>query len=76
MWRRLQAARESVEAERREHGRPPAFGHERGERRPRSWWCTTSGRCPQAIIDGDGEAAERAAAQHVLRFKDEIRQVI
>jgi DNA-binding FadR family transcriptional regulator len=30
---------------------------------------------PQAIIDGDGEAAERAA-QHVLRFKDEIRQVI
>jgi DNA-binding GntR family transcriptional regulator len=30
----------------------------------------------QAIIDRDGEAAERAAAQHVLRFKDEIRQVI
>jgi DNA-binding GntR family transcriptional regulator len=30
----------------------------------------------EAIIDGDGAAAERAAAQHVLRFKSAIRQVI
>jgi DNA-binding GntR family transcriptional regulator len=30
----------------------------------------------QAIIDNDGPAAERAAAQHVVRFEREIRQVI
>jgi DNA-binding GntR family transcriptional regulator len=30
----------------------------------------------EAIVRGDGDAAERAAAQHVLRFEAEIRQVI
>jgi DNA-binding GntR family transcriptional regulator len=30
----------------------------------------------EAIIDGDGAGAEHAAAEHVLRFKGEIRQVI
>jgi DNA-binding GntR family transcriptional regulator len=30
----------------------------------------------QAISDNDGPAAERAAAQHVLTFEREIRQVI
>jgi DNA-binding GntR family transcriptional regulator len=30
----------------------------------------------QAIMDNDGPAAERAAAQHVLTFEREIRQVI
>ena len=30
----------------------------------------------EAIIEGDGAAAEDAAAQHVLRFESEIRQVI
>jgi DNA-binding GntR family transcriptional regulator len=30
----------------------------------------------EAIVGGDGAAAERAAAQHVLRFEGEIRRVI
>jgi DNA-binding GntR family transcriptional regulator len=43
-----------------------------------SWYDGGRQRCRRfaAIIRGDGEAAERAAAQHVLPFEAEIRQVI
>jgi DNA-binding GntR family transcriptional regulator len=30
----------------------------------------------EAIVRGDGDAAERSAAQHVLTFEGEIRQLI